>query len=169
MRALPILAAFLAVACTCGAQAQSVTPSPPPNAQKDVQFTARDVAQLLKATEDAETSPAITISVVGKPASEMPAYDSLVHYAGIDPATHNPTIWMLDKIPKDAASAKALRAAMELACMESGFAGSQWKTVYNKVAQADANLPPGEANRYFNRLKLTAEIQSIADSYVPQH
>lgn len=169
MKALPVLAAFVVFALPGAAYAQTAAPSASPNAQTQVHFTAHDVAQLLKAVQDAESSPAITISVIAKPASGMPAYDSIEHYAGIDATTHNPTIWMLSTISKDAASAKALAAAMELACMDSGFAGAQWKAVYDRVTQADANLPAGEANPYLNRLRLTTEIQSIVDSYAGQH
>jgi hypothetical protein len=144
--------------------ASAQTPSSPAPAAKAVTFTAHDVATLLQATKDAETSPKIHIEVVGKDASAMPSYDSLAHYAGID-GSGSATIWMLKDIPKNNAAATALRAALELACMDTGFAGPLWKSIYDSAATADAALPASETNRYLNRLNLTAEIQKIVDSY----
>jgi hypothetical protein len=133
----------------------------------DITFTAHDVAMLLKATQDAETSPKIRIDVIGKEPAQMPTYDAIVHYAGID-GSGSAVIWMVKSPPKTKEAAAMLLAAMELACMDTGFAGTQWKAIYDKVAAADAALPATVANRYQNRLQLTQRIAEIIDSYTPK-
>jgi len=94
----------------------------------------------------------------------MPPYDPLVHYAGIV-GSGSATIWIVKGISKNDAAAMAVRAALELACMDTGFAGTLWKSIYDSAAAADAALPASEPNRYLNRLNLTAQIQKIAASY----
>jgi hypothetical protein len=165
MKSLALLAA-LCIVLPATALAQSPAPAATDQASGEIQFTAHDVAALLKATKDAETSPNITINILGKDASEMPAYDPTVHFAGID-AKGAANIWMMKSPPKTEASAQALLAAMELACMATGYAGPQWKAIYDKVAGMDAALPANAPNPYTYRLALTKRIQSIIDSYKP--
>lgn len=167
-----VLSLALAFAFQVPALAQS-PPAPPPAAPSgaagavQVQFTAHEVAALLKAVKDAEASPDVTINVAGKDAAEMPAYDPLVHFAGLD-GKGAATIWMSRTLqPKTKAAADALFAAMELACMATGFAGPHWKTIYDQVAAADSAQPANGSNPYRYRLALTARIQAIVDSYVP--
>jgi hypothetical protein len=157
----------LGIALGAPAFAQSPTPSPGAQSSKDIQFTAHDVATLLKATHDAESSPNVTIDLVGKDASDMPTYDPIFHFAGVDAKSGAATIWIMKSPPKTPAGAQALRAAMELACMATGFAGPQWKGVYDQVAAWDGALPANAPNPYKYRLALTARIQAIIDSYTP--
>ncbi|HEY3676216.1 MAG TPA: hypothetical protein VGK84_09515 [Candidatus Tumulicola sp.] len=92
----------------------TTAPAPAPASSADeVQFTSQDVATLLKATEDANTSPNITLALVAKSASEMPAYDPIAHFAGIDPASKEATIWVVQPIPKNNDGVWALRSAVE--------------------------------------------------------
>jgi hypothetical protein len=101
----------------------------------------------LKATQDAETSPNVTINVTGKDGSDMPIYDPIVHFVDVDAKSGAATIWIMKSPPKTQVGAQALRAAMELACMATGFAGPQWKGVYDQVAAWDAALPANAPNR----------------------
>jgi hypothetical protein len=166
MKLSVLLLAFCA-ALGAPAVAQSPNAQPTTRSAQDIQFTAHDVATLLKATQDAEASPNITIKIVGKPATDMPAYDPIVHFAGIDGNSGAATIWIVHSPDKTPAAAQALRAAMELACMGTGFAGPTWKAIYDKVAAMDAALPSNAPNPYKYRLALTQRIQGIVDSYVP--
>jgi hypothetical protein len=122
---------------------------------------------LLKATKEAETSPNITVNVLEKDASDMPTYDATAHFAGVDPKSGAATIWLVKGAPKAPATAEALLSALELACMATGFAGPQWKAIYDQVAGLDAALPAGSPDPYKYRLALTARIRSIVDSYAP--
>lgn len=164
MLAAAFFGAALLGLCAASASAQNAAGAPPASAAK-IQFTNGDVVTLLKSVEAADKSPDIFISVIAKAAADMPAYDSIVHYAGIDPKTHAAVIWMVRDISKTEDAARALRAAMELACMDTGFAGPQWKSIYDRLAGDDSALPVSETNRYANRLRLTAQIQSIVDHY----
>jgi hypothetical protein len=135
--------------------------------QERIAFTAHDVADLLKATQDAQTSPKITLNLLAKDASEMPAYDPIAHFAGID-ASGAGIIWASRTYPKTQDGAWALRSALELACMATGFAGPKWKQIYDQLAAADAALPAGSPNPYQNRLGLTAQVRKIFESYEQQ-
>ncbi len=166
MKSIVLLMA-LSITLITPALAQSATPTPAAESSKDVQFTAHDVAALLKATKDAETSPNVTIDVVGKDASDMPSYDPIIHFVGVDAKSGVATIWIMKSPPKTPAAAQSLQAAMELACMATGFAGPQWKAIYDQVPAWDAALPANAPNPYEHRLALTARIQAIIDSYTP--
>jgi hypothetical protein len=98
----------------------------------------------------------------------MPAYGPIVHFVGIDAKPGAATIWIVHSPEKTPAAAQALRAAMELACMGTGFAGPTWKAIYDEVAALDAALPANSPNRYKYRLALTQRIQAIIDSYAPR-
>ncbi len=158
---------LLGVALLAPARAQSPAPSPAVASPQEIQFTNHDVAALLRATQDAESSPNITIDVTGKDASEMPPYDPVAHFVGVDATSGAATIWMLKSAPKTQASALSLRAAVELACMATGFAGPLWKSIYTQAAGWDAALPPNAPNPYKYRLALTTRIQAIVDTYTP--
>jgi hypothetical protein len=134
----------------------------------DVTFGGPEAAALLRAVDAIDTSPNITISIVGKEPGEMPKTDPFFHYAGLDPKKQNGAIiWMSHAVPDKPTAdiANQLRAAEELAVMDTGFAGPKWKAVYDYLAGLDAKLPSGAGDPYRSRHKLTAEIQSIIDSY----
>ena len=135
----------------------------------NVHFTARDLAALLKATQDVQTSSKININVDGKDAWDMPVYDPIVHFVGFDASTGAATIWILKSPPKTKDAADSLLAALELACMATGFAGPEWKSIYDRLAAMDAALPPGVPNPYVYRLTLTRRIQKIIDNYKAAH
>jgi len=79
--ALFLTVAFLLLCLAPGpARAQEV------NTQTgDISFSGPALATLLKAVESVDTSPDITISIVGKDPSEMPKLDQFFHYAGLSP------------------------------------------------------------------------------------
>jgi hypothetical protein len=163
MKSLLFLVAFSS-ALTGAAVAQSPAPSPSSSPATQVQFSSGDIVTLLRAVQDSKTRPGITINVVGKAASEMPGYDPIVHFAGLDTSPTTATIWV-SKVPYTSeATAKALWAAVELACMATGFAGPKWKNIYDGVAAADAAQPPGAPNPYKYRLGLTQQIKAIIDA-----
>ncbi|HET9392976.1 MAG TPA: hypothetical protein VFO29_05610 [Candidatus Rubrimentiphilum sp.] len=131
----------------------------------EVSFTGPEAAALLRATQSVETSPDITINIVSKSAAEMPAYDAVVHYAGLNPTKPTEaTIWLLSGLKASQETSNQLQAATELACMDTGFAGPKWKAAYDYVAGLDAKLPPEVSDRYRNRHMLTGRIQQIIDS-----
>jgi hypothetical protein len=149
---------------------RGATSPAPTSSSNEVQFTGHDVATLLKATQDADTSPNITLRLLAKNPSEMPAYDPVAHFAGIDAASKAALIWMVQPYPsKTGDGAWALRSAMELACMATGFAGPRWKQIYDQLASQDAALPADAPNPYLNRLALTVRVRKIVESYLPQH
>ncbi|HEY1429250.1 MAG TPA: hypothetical protein VGF18_06730 [Candidatus Tumulicola sp.] len=121
----------------------STAASAPQQSAATVQVSGADIVTLLKAVEASEKSPDIKITIGVKAAAEMPAYDPLVHFAGVDPKTNAATIWLSTPIQKTPATANALHASMELACMATGFAGPKWKSIYDSVASQDAALPAG--------------------------
>lgn len=171
-------AAAPAFAQSAGSPEPSPVPSPtasvgagtsPAPGSVDVHFTAGDLRVLLKATQDAQTSPKITINLDGKAAWEMPVYDPIVHFVGVDASNGAATIWMLKSPPKTKDAADSLLAALELACMATGFAGPQWKSIYDRLAAMDAALPSTAPNPYVYRLTLTRRIQKIIDNYNAQH
>jgi hypothetical protein len=135
----------------------------------DIQFTAPDLATLLKATQDAQTSPNITINVLSKDAWDMPVYDPIVHFVGVDPSSGAATLWILKSPPKTKDAADSLLGALELACMATGFAGLKWKSIYDSLAAMDAALPAGAPNPYAYRLTLTRRIQRVIDNYKAAH
>ena len=168
MRISLLLLLLLGICVPGAATAQSATPSPAAQ-PGDIQFTNHDLATLLKAVKDADTSPKIRINVIGKAPSEMPEYDPIVHFADGDASTGLATIWLMKSAPQTPTAAHAFNAAMELACMSTGFAGPTWKTIYDQVAAMDAALPPNSPNPYKYRLALTQKIQAILDSYAQPH
>jgi hypothetical protein len=164
--ALAILIAVIAFPTPLAAQSSSPSSSPEP---VNVQFTAEDVAMLLKATRDVDTSPKITVDLLSKKAADMPSYDPTAHFVGIDPKSGAAVIWVLETAQaKSPATMQALLAAIELACMATGFAGPKWKGIYDHVAALDAAAPPDTVNPYRYRLALTKQIQAIVDSYPHQ-
>jgi hypothetical protein len=84
-----VLFMALGIAFLAPALAQSPNPAP---SSTDIQCTAHDVTALMKATKDAETSPNVTINVVGKDPLDMPIYDPIVHYVGVDAKSGAATI-----------------------------------------------------------------------------
>lgn len=168
-RTMKLVIVLLAFGIGLGTPALAQSPTAPPAAPSanDIQFTNHDIVTLLKATKDAETSPNITIDIVGKVDTDMPAYDPIVHFVGIDAKSGAATIWIMKSPAKTPAAAQALRAAMELACMATGFAGPAWKTMYDQVATWDTALPTDSPNPYKYRLALTQRIESILNTYAP--
>jgi hypothetical protein len=134
----------------------------------NVTFGGPEAVVLLKAVDSIDTSPDITINIVGKDPGEMPKFDPFFHYAGLDPKNaKRAIIWMSHAVPDKPTAdiANQLRAAEELACMDTGFAGPKWKAVYDYLASLDAKLPPDARDPYRARHDLTTQIQKIIDSH----
>jgi hypothetical protein len=133
----------------------------------DVSFSGHDIADLLMAVHNVDTSDNILLNVMSKAPADMPIYDPFAHYAGLVPSGKpgEATLWLVKNIDmKNRAAGPAFRAAMELACMDTGDAGSKWKAIYDAAAAADANLSASQADRYFNRHMLTTAIQTAVDN-----
>lgn len=168
MKSVASLIALLMFSVLPALAQTSPSPAPTPGTV-DVQFTAKDLATLLKAAQDAQSSPNISVKVDAKDAWDMPVYDPIVHFVGVDPSTGAATIWMLKSPPKTKDAADSLLAALELACMATGFAGPKWKSIYDNLAAMDAGLPSGAPNPYAYRLTLTRRIQRLIDNYKAAH
>jgi hypothetical protein len=161
MRRMFTLVALLAVSGFPGlVYAQTATPVPAPAVNYRLTFTPTEIAVLLQATKDIESNRQSKLLVISKAAADMPTFDPLFHYAGIDPVTNLPVIWMSDKGGKRQAESESKLASLELACMDSGLAGPFWKLVYDDTASYDAHLPQTEPNRYRARLGVTSIIQT---------
>ena len=152
---LPLLA-YAAIATVAAAQVS--TPVPPV-----FEFTRADVRALAQAIQNVQTAPAseIDLTISALPVAQMPGYDPIAHYAGLKPGSpHSATIDI-----RDGASQADVRvpllAALELACMDTGFAGARWKMIYDEAAAADAALPAGASDPWANRHALVAKIQQM--------
>jgi len=154
------LAAFLALASPCGAQ------TPPPGT---LSFTNDDLVTLVRAVHAADTAPAseISVTVSTHSAGEMPSYDPIAHYNGLDAGqAHSASVWVVGNPPASEIG-DALLGAIELACMDTGFAGTKWKAIYDQVAVVDAALPASVADRYENRHLLLQRIAQALHSTHP--
>jgi hypothetical protein len=132
----------------------------------DLSFSGPDIAQLLQAVEASEKSPDIHLTINLAAAKDMPAYDAVVHYAGLNPGgkPNEATIMVAQPMdPKSDAFATGFTTALRLACMDTGFAGPKWKAIYDMAAAADAKLNPSEPDRYYNRHLITSAIQTEID------
>ncbi|HVS45471.1 MAG TPA: hypothetical protein VMS32_02280 [Verrucomicrobiae bacterium] len=133
----------------------------------DMTFTGPEIAQLLKATQDIDTSPDIDLDVVAKTSAQMPSYDPIIHYVGLVPngKPHEATLWMLENFDGTTpAGSKAFRGGLELACMDTGDAGPKWKALYDQMAAADDKLDPTVGDRYYNRHFILTGIQNLIDN-----
>lgn len=97
----------------------------------------------------------------------MPSYDPIAHYNGLDAGQpHSASIWVVANPPVSEVG-DAVAGAVELACMDTGFAGTTWKAIYDQVAAADAALPASVADRYENRHLLLQRIAQALHSTHP--
>ncbi len=111
------------------------------------------------------------VTVLPKPAPDMPVYEPLAYYAGwnVDPKYPNQGIVYVNQdhlkangndIQKDTAMMDPYLRAFMLATMDGGLAGTDWKSKYDKAAQADASLPASAVDRNVNRRALVAQMES---------
>jgi|SRR5581483_1313319 len=121
-----------------------------------------DSLRFLDAMQHALTENDTTIPLIltFKKASEMPAYDPVVHYAGIQPAAHakpNLSVWANGEV-KEAALQGPLTSSFALAVCDGGYAGPAFKKFYDTAAAQDAALGPSVADPFQNRHRLGAAL-----------
>lgn len=133
--------------------------------------TNPEVQELLAAVAR-ELSPGVAgVTPELQPASSLPPYDALVHYAGwnVNPKFPNQGYVLVNRdyenshggsITKDAPLLQAYLEAFVLATCDSGHAGATWKERYDSAAAADKALPATIADRYQNRHALAKPIAS---------
>jgi hypothetical protein len=128
-----------------------------------------EVQELLTAVARELTPGVEGITADLEPASALPAYDPLVHYAGwnVNPKYPNQGYVAVNKdyqashggsITKDPAMLQAYLEAFVLATCDGGRAGATWKARYDSAAAADKILPASVTDRYQNRHALAAPI-----------
>lgn len=94
------------------------------------------------------------------PSSQMPAYDPVAHYAGIQNGA--PLVIVCSPLPNNKTSVKrAIGDAMALAVMDDGEAGPLWKNMYDDAAKTDAGLPPDAPDPYLHRHALANAALSL--------
>lgn len=169
---LPIaLAALVAVAVVLKLSSQALAQSPEPALSPSplwtgVDLSKEDVVRFFKALEVELTPNAGTVLVEIVPADKLPAYDPLVHYAGIGADDHpnHPVVMSNQSAKPGDATQDALASAFMLAVMDCGEAGPKWKSIYDAAAAADAALPPSSPDPYLHRHELTQQLRSLEKS-----
>ena len=111
----------------------------------------------------------VPIVVSIKKASEMPSYDRQYHYAGIGldakgaKAFH---VWINGDLgAKD--QENAISAAFLLVITDGGFAGTDFKSLYDIYAKKDSLLPAGAPDPFLNRHRFAAALVNQLNSNNP--
>ncbi len=128
-------------------------------------FDATEVAKLfdgLRAALDPKDKSIHLNMVVASP-SQMPAYETTWHYAGVQVNPDGtPTITLLFA---GSASKQDLITGVEagtfLGLAQSGYAGTKWKAAYDAVAAADARLGSNAADPFQNRRTFALQLAAL--------
>ncbi|HET9343475.1 MAG TPA: hypothetical protein VFO25_11240 [Candidatus Eremiobacteraceae bacterium] len=145
---------------------------PSPSSAGAPAYSDADVQQLVQAVLAIPVDHQFLLALETQPASDMPPWDHLAHYAGPVKIPDGRTAYavvvddqyasaLTDLGHADHAVGAAVTAAVFLAVIDAGRAGPKWKSWYDKAAAADAALPGSVADRYTNRHALVA---ALADS-----
>ena len=140
--------------------------TPDPNEIIVLDGTAVTVAQL-KVLDDAfdssKTSDAIEIRFDPKPQSAMPTYDPLWHYAGssvhADGVIYS-DVWISKTVTPNHSTVVDAAAGIVMAIMDSGFAGTFWKSFYDAEARKDATDLGQTGNPLYHREAVALRIAS---------
>jgi len=136
-----------------------------------ITITAQDLDQLLSAMHQALQPNDMTIPIVisVKKPPEMPTYDPLSHYAGIGVDSKGAKalqVWInADMSSKD--QQNAIMAAFFLAITDGGFAGTDFKSLYDIYAKKDSLLPAGAPDPFLYRHKFAAALVKQLNSSKP--
>jgi hypothetical protein len=153
---------FLIIAIAAALARPSVPARADSTQIEGVTITSGDITQLLTALNTAlkPHDSTIPLIVVLKPASEMPAYDSQCHYAGIReqrPGVQAMYVWANADL-KGADQVKAIEAAFLLALSDGGYGGKAFKQLYDIYAAKDAQLPSDATDPFLNHQKFAAAL-----------
>src|ERR1700687_1567598 len=140
--------------------------SPPPS---QAAYSTSDVAQLVQAVIGIPTNHAFLMGLEVSPASTLPTWDPIAHYAGPQQLPGGRTAYLVlvseqyagathDVAHADHRVAAAIASAVFLAAMDGGIAGSQWKSLYDGAAAADALLASNAPDRYAHRHALADHL-----------
>ncbi|HEY7981077.1 MAG TPA: hypothetical protein VID19_06305 [Candidatus Eremiobacteraceae bacterium] len=146
-------------------------------------YTTSDIAQLVQAVIGIPKNHAFLMALEVSPASALPAWDSIAHYAGPQQLPDGRTAYfvlvneqyaaaMHDVAHADHSVAMAIASAVMLSAMDGAIAGPKWKSLYDAAASADSLLGADAPDRYLNRHALanpladtqTAVYASIGDA-----
>jgi hypothetical protein len=141
-------------------------------------YTAADVTQLVQAVNGIPTNHTFLMALEVSPASALPAWDSVAHYAGPQTLPDGRTGYFVLVNEKYAAAlhdvahaehsiAAAIASAVFLAAMDGGIAGTKWKTLYATAAAADARLSSDASDLYANRHTLANELGNTQTTVYP--
>lgn len=133
-----------------------------------VSFEAADVAKLLGGVKAAfsPTDHSVHIALSLKPAGDMPAYDPQWHYVGaqrLPDGTPSIDGWVLATLPQDQLTS-AFEAIALLGLADSGYAGPNWKALYDRFAAEDAALGPTATDPFVNRRKFADQLVKLFQS-----
>jgi len=131
-----------------------------------------DIQQLVQAVLAIPVDHQFLLALETRPASEIPSWDPIAHYAGRFQVPDGRTAYAVfvdarygsalsDLGHADHAVGAAVATAVFLAVIDAGRAGPKWKSWYDKAAASDSALPASVADRYANRRALVA---ALADS-----
>lgn len=162
-----LLAALCPAAAVLGSQA-------PGNAS----YSTTDIAQLVQAVNGIPTNHAFLMALEVSPASTLPAWDPVAHYAGPQVLPDGRTGYFVLVNENDAGAlhdvahaehsvAAAIASAVFLAAMDGGIAGTKWKALYDTAAAADARLPSDASDQYANRHALANQLGDTQTTVYP--
>lgn len=152
--------------CCSAAQAQAPAPTATPASIQiqGVTVTMADIAQLVAAMHQAlqPNDTTVPIVIVGKKPAEMPSYDPVAHYVGIQEQGGKKVmvIWVNSGAKGDTLRA-AKAGALALAISDGGYAGPAFKQLYDVYSAQDAQLPANAPDPYLNRHKLASALVHV--------
>jgi hypothetical protein len=133
-----------------------------------VTVTSTDITQLQTALHTAlrPNDSTIPIMVSLKPPSDMPLYDPVWHYVGIQQQNESPkamVVWINSNL-KGQELQNAIASSFLLALADGGYGGTAFKQLYDIYAAKDAQLPANAPDPFLNRRKFAAALANIAKS-----
>ena len=130
---------------------------PNPNSTIVLDGTTVTVAQmkvLFDAFQSSRTSDGIEIRFDSKTPDAMPSYDPRWHYAGstVDAkGVIHSEVWISKSVTSTHEAVVDVAAGINMAIMDSGFAGTYWKSFYDAEALKDKNDASRTGNPLFHR------------------
>jgi hypothetical protein len=127
-----------------------------------VTITKADLTQLFEAMHHALANgdTAIPLVVHVKPAAEMPKYDPEAHYVGTDTTQTPPviTVWVNGSDLKSDTMQDAMAESMLLGIMDAGYAGPNFKKLYDSYAAKDTAAGASAPDPFANRRKFAEAL-----------
>jgi hypothetical protein len=171
---LIILAALVFVLSAAVRAQSAASPTPAPAASptttpasiqiQGVTVTMADIAQLVAAVHQALQPNEMTVPIIieAKSSTEMPSYDPVAHYVGIqDQAGKKVMVVWLNSTDKADTFRDAKAGAFALAITDGGYAGPAFKQLYDVYAEQDAKLPANAPDPYLNRHRFASALVHV--------